>query len=42
MMIAAHALAIGATLVTNNIRHDRRITAPLVLENWARDASTLS
>lgn len=42
MMIAAHALAIGATLVTNNIRHYRRITAPLVLENWARDASTLS
>jgi tRNA(fMet)-specific endonuclease VapC len=36
MMIAAHALAIGAVLVTNNTRHFERITAPepLVLENW--------
>jgi len=38
MMIAAHALAIGAVLVTNNIRHFERIASkfPLGLENWAR------
>lgn len=35
MMIAAHALAVGAVLVTNNGRHHLRIAAPLVLENWA-------
>lgn len=34
MMIAAHAMALGATLVTNNIRHYERIQAPLLLENW--------
>jgi tRNA(fMet)-specific endonuclease VapC len=36
MMIAAHALAMGAVLVTNNTRHFGRICAfaPLVLENW--------
>ncbi|MHB1618147.1 MAG: type II toxin-antitoxin system VapC family toxin [Metallibacterium sp.] len=34
MMIAAHALAAGATLVTNNQRHFRRIKAPLSLVNW--------
>ena len=34
MMIAAHSLALGATLVTNNIRHFERIQAPLRLENW--------
>ncbi|WP_234730010.1 type II toxin-antitoxin system VapC family toxin [Acidocella facilis] len=36
MMIAAHALAIGAVLVTNNTRHFERISvsSPLVLENW--------
>jgi len=34
MMIAAHALAAGAILVTNNIRHFERIPAPLLLENW--------
>jgi tRNA(fMet)-specific endonuclease VapC len=34
MMIAAHALAVGAVLVTNNIRHFGRITAPLFLVNW--------
>jgi tRNA(fMet)-specific endonuclease VapC len=33
-MIAAHALSAGAVLVTNNIRHYERITAPLVLVNW--------
>jgi tRNA(fMet)-specific endonuclease VapC len=36
IMIASHALAIGAVLVTNNIRHFERISvlASLVLENW--------
>ncbi|MBV8841801.1 MAG: PIN domain-containing protein [Bryobacterales bacterium] len=35
MMIAAHSIAAMATLVTNNIRHYERISAPLILENWA-------
>lgn len=35
MMIAAHALASGAVLVTNNTRHFERIPAPLLLENWS-------
>jgi tRNA(fMet)-specific endonuclease VapC len=34
MMIAAHALALGAVLVTNNTRHFERIAAPLALVNW--------
>ena len=34
MMIAAHALAAGAVLVTNNIKHFKRIRAPLALVNW--------
>lgn len=38
MMIAAHALSLGAVLVTNNIRHFERINAPLILENWNRDS----
>jgi tRNA(fMet)-specific endonuclease VapC len=35
-LIAAHALAIGAMLVTNNTKHFGRISthAPLILENW--------
>jgi tRNA(fMet)-specific endonuclease VapC len=33
-MIAAHAMSIGATLVTNNIRHFRRIAGGPKLENW--------
>ena len=37
MMIAAHALATGAVLVTNNTRHFGRVAAPLALANW-RDA----
>lgn len=43
-MIAAHAhaLAIGTVLVTKITRHDARITAPLVLENWEREESALS
>ncbi|MDO8413729.1 MAG: PIN domain-containing protein [Gallionellaceae bacterium] len=34
MMIAAHSLAAGAVLVTNNLRHYQRIKAPLTLVNW--------
>lgn len=34
MMIAAHALATDAVLVTNNMRHYSRIHLPLMLENW--------
>jgi tRNA(fMet)-specific endonuclease VapC len=34
MMIAAHALALGAILVTDNTRHFERIGAPLALANW--------
>lgn len=37
MMIAAHALAAGAVLVTNNIKHFKRIRAPLALVNWVGD-----
>ncbi|AHE98704.1 type II toxin-antitoxin system VapC family toxin [Thioalkalivibrio paradoxus] len=34
MMIAAHALAVGAVLVSNNTGHFERIDAPLALTNW--------
>jgi tRNA(fMet)-specific endonuclease VapC len=34
MLIASHALAADATLVTNNLRHYKRIKQPLMLENW--------
>ncbi|WP_245818053.1 type II toxin-antitoxin system VapC family toxin [Granulicella rosea] len=34
MMIAAHALSAHAVLVTNNIRHFKKIKLPLMLENW--------
>ncbi len=34
MMIAAHALAAGAMLVTNNTRHFARIAAPLAMADW--------
>ncbi len=34
MMIAAHSLAAGAVLVTNNQKHFKRIRAPLTLVNW--------
>lgn len=33
-MIASHALAIDATLVTNNTRHFERVRPQLRLENW--------
>jgi tRNA(fMet)-specific endonuclease VapC len=35
MMIAAHSLALPAILVTYNMRHYKRIAAPLVMENWS-------
>lgn len=35
MLIAAHALALGATLVTDNVREFERV-AGLALENWLR------
>ena len=34
MMIAAHALATGCILVSNNTRHFSRLVPPLQLENW--------
>jgi tRNA(fMet)-specific endonuclease VapC len=34
MMIAAQALAVGAVLVTNNVRHFDRIATPLSWLNW--------
>jgi len=37
MMIAAHALSVAATLVTNNLRHFERVEAPLMLENWVSE-----
>jgi tRNA(fMet)-specific endonuclease VapC len=36
MMIAAHAISLGAVLVTNNTRHYVRIKAPLIVENWSK------
>lgn len=40
MMIAAHSLAAGAVLVSNNRRHFKRIKAPLRLEDWMSPAAT--
>ena len=39
VMIAAHAIALDATLVTNNTRHFSRIGPPLKLENWLEPQS---
>ena len=36
MLIAAHALALGAILVTNNVSEFERVS-DLVIENWAED-----
>ncbi len=38
MMIAAHAISLGAVLVTNNTRHYERLVPALTLENWVSDA----
>lgn len=35
-MIAAHALALGAVLVTDNVRHFERVNG-LAIENWVRN-----
>jgi tRNA(fMet)-specific endonuclease VapC len=35
MLIAAHALALGATLVTDNVREFSRVES-LSIENWLR------
>jgi tRNA(fMet)-specific endonuclease VapC len=40
MMIAAHAVAMEATLITNNTRHYERIQAPLRLENWTDECGS--
>jgi tRNA(fMet)-specific endonuclease VapC len=37
-MIAAHALAVGAVIVTDNTKHFSRISG-LVIENWLRPAA---
>ncbi len=37
LMIAAHAVSIGAILVTNNTRHFARLSPSLVIENWVDD-----
>lgn len=36
MFIAAHALALGATLVTDNVREFERVEG-LAIENWLRE-----
>ena len=35
-MIAGHALAAGAVLVTNNTRHFSRVSG-LMLDNWSQE-----
>jgi tRNA(fMet)-specific endonuclease VapC len=37
LLIAAHALALGLTLVTNNLREFRRVPQ-LVVENWVEES----
>jgi tRNA(fMet)-specific endonuclease VapC len=37
LMIAAHAIVLGAVLVTNNTRHYARLAPALTLENWVTD-----
>jgi tRNA(fMet)-specific endonuclease VapC len=36
MLIAAHAIAEDAILVTNNTRHFKRIKLPLMMTNWMK------
>lgn len=33
-MIAAHAISLGLTLVTNNTRHFSRLEPDLTIESW--------
>jgi len=37
LMIAAHAMSLGAILVTNNTRHFGRLSPALAIENWVSD-----
>lgn len=37
-MIAAHALAAGAVVVTDNVKHFSRVSG-LVIDNWLRDVA---
>lgn len=39
MLISAHALALGVTLVTNNVREFERVPG-LIIENWAETVTT--
>jgi tRNA(fMet)-specific endonuclease VapC len=39
IMIAAHAMSLNATLVTNNLRHFRRFQPDLRLENWVTEGA---
>jgi tRNA(fMet)-specific endonuclease VapC len=39
MMIAAHAISLGAVLVTNNTRHYERLSPGLVIENWVTEGA---
>ncbi len=34
ILIAAHAMAIGAILVTNNVKHFERLAPDVEIENW--------
>ena len=38
-MIAAHAIALGLILVTNNIKHHSRLEPELTIENWVERLS---
>ena len=38
MMIAAHAISLGAVLITNNVRHYARLSPALTIENWVSDS----
>lgn len=39
MLISAHALALGVTLVTNNVREFERVPG-LIIENWAETVTS--
>lgn len=38
-MIAAQAMALGAILVTNNVRHYARLSPALTIENWVSEGA---
>jgi tRNA(fMet)-specific endonuclease VapC len=37
LMIAAHAISLGAVLVTNKVRHFARLAPALTIESWVSD-----